>query len=188
MRTETKAMRMIRILYGKHGIEEDVVYHRAKMILSVYRDVVWAAKLTVDETRFGIRCTYGRDLDTALVYLSDFAPTEKRQKFEERVTCLFETKWMIDLIDTAMLKVYDYHTNGRLYHEILSKCYTSFIPYTETELLETLIMERSTFYEKKKEAVMLLGISLWGYAIPELRGLCETEASSLLPTYFQNTT
>ena len=32
-------------------------------------------------------------------------------------------------------------------------------------------MERSTFYDRKKEAIMLLGISIWGYAIPFFRGI-----------------
>lgn len=78
---------------------------------------------------------------------------------------------MIDLIDKAMSKVYDYYNNGQLYHEILSKSYLTAFRYTESELLEILNLERSTFYDRKKEAVMLLGIALWGYAIPVFRGI-----------------
>ena len=44
-------------------------------------------------------------------------------KFESRISALFENKWMVDLIDTGMAKIYDYHNNGRLYHEIISKSY-----------------------------------------------------------------
>lgn len=186
MRTETKTMKKIRLMYNQYGLQNDVVYHKAKKVLSVYRDVVWAANQGVDDMLFESRLTYGRDLDIALTYLSDFAPTEKQQEFEERVTCLFETKWLIDLIDKAMLKVCDYHTNGRLYHEILSDCYITFLPCSETELLTKLSMERSTFYEKKKEAVMLLGIALWGYAIPELKGMYEScnDTADNIPAYF----
>lgn len=35
-------------------------------------------------------------------------------------------------------------------------------------------MERSTFYDKKKEAVLVFGLSLWGNSIPKLRGFLRT--------------
>lgn len=95
---------------------------------------------------------------------------------------------MIDLIDKAMSKVYDYYNNGRLYHEILSKSYLTAFRYTESELLEILNLERSTFYDRKKEAVMLLGIALWGYAIPVFRGIFDVEGDeSEIPEFFTGT-
>lgn len=56
-----------------------------------------------------------------------------------------------------------------MYFEILSKCYLSKFKYTESEMLELLNMERSRFYDRKKESIMLFGISLWGSAIPKLK-------------------
>ena len=100
---------------------------------------------------------------------------------------LFENKWMVDLIDMAMGKIYDYPNNGKLYHEILSKSYLTAFRYTERELLELLNMERSTFYDRKREAVMLLGVSLWGYAIPQFKGIIQTDEFSkdaTIPDYF----
>ena len=131
---------------------------------------------------------YGDDLTDALVYLEEFAPDIERSEFEHRVSNLFENKWMIDLIDKAMSKVYDYYNNGRLYHEILSKSYLTAFRYTESELLEILNLERSTFYDRKKEAVMLLGIALWGYAIPVFRGIFDAEGDeSEIPEFFIST-
>ena len=93
---------------------------------------------------------------------------------------------MIDLIDKAMSKVYDYH-NGKLYHEILSKSYLTAFRYTESELLEIFGIERSTFYDRKKEAIMLLGIALWGYAIPAFRGIFDVEGDEdEIPEFFIN--
>ena len=49
-------------------------------------------------------------------------------------------------------------------------------------------LERSTFYDRKKEAVMLLGIALWGYAIPAFRGIFDVEGDeSEIPEFFANT-
>ena len=81
-----------------------------------------------------------------------------------------------------------YVDNGRLYHEILSKSYLTAFRYTESELLEILNLERSTFYDRKKEAVMLLGIALWGYAIPVFRGIFDVEGDeSEIPEFFTGT-
>jgi hypothetical protein len=78
---------------------------------------------------------------------------------------------MVDLIDTAMMRVYDYPINGRLYFGILSKYYLNAFKYTEEELLTEYHLERSTFYDRKREAVLLLGVALWGFAIPEVQRL-----------------
>lgn len=60
------------------------------------------------------------------------------------------------------MRVRDYPCNGNLYCEILSKCYLTCFKYREPELLEILNMERSTFYDKKKEAVLVFGLSSVG--------------------------
>ena len=36
-------------------------------------------------------------------------------------------------------------------------------------MLEILDMERSSYYDRKKEAILLFGLSLWGTAIPKLK-------------------
>lgn len=46
--------------------------------------------------------------------------------------------------------------------------------YRESEMLEVLNMERSTYYDRKKEAILLFGLSLWGTAIPKLKDFLES--------------
>ena len=170
--------------------KEDVL-RKSKILLQIYRDVVWAISEKARETQVNACNSFGQELGIALAYLNDFAPLEQQQEFESKVTCLFETKWMIDLVDNAMLKVYNYHTNGKIYFEIVSKSYLTACRYSESELLETLCMERSTFYEKKKEAIMLFGIALWGYAIPEMHGavaaqtMIDMDKPDFIPTFLR---
>jgi len=154
------------------ALSPEGVLHKATLMVQIYRDVVWMSARRADilkEESMAHLC--GRDLDAALAYLAEFAPAERRQDFEAKVSGLFETKWLIDLIDAAMARVHDYPDNGKMYYEILSKSYMSTFKYTEAELLEAFSMERSVFYERKREAAMLLGVALWGFVIPEINGL-----------------
>lgn len=108
-------------------------------------------------------------LDGALLYLEEFAPDVERERFEAKVKTLFETRWMIELVDTAMIRVKEFPYGGDQYFEILSKCYLTKWKYTESDMLDILNMERSRFYDRKKEAIYIFGLSLWGGAIPKLK-------------------
>ena len=58
---------------------------------------------------------------------------------------------------------------------------------SEMCIRDRLNMERSTFYDRKKEAVMLLGVSLWGYAIPYFKGIFQIEEVDMcgeIPDFF----
>lgn len=122
-----------------------------------------------DVFSFALSKTYG-----ALIYLENFAPDEARERFEERIRSLFETKWIIELVDMAMLKIREYPDKGALYCEIISKAYLNRFKYKESEMLEVLNMERSSYYDRKKEAILLFGLSLWGTAIPKLKDFLES--------------
>ena len=186
-RNNTKAIKSIKQMYQANNLDCDKVFHKSKLLLTIYRDVVWvsiqgANKFCEEATEY----YYSNELTDALEYLNSFAPDEERERFENRINSLFKTKWMIDLIDNALYKIYEYHNNGKLYHEILSKSYLTVCTYTEPELLEAFNMERSTFYDRKREAVLLFGVALWGYAIPQFKGIFETDTiNAETPDYFQ---
>ena len=183
MRKTTTSMHNIRQMCDNLNLKHETVLHKSKMLLSVYRDIVWISTRKADTLYEESSESYGCELSTALTYLSDFAPDEDRKAFESRVSGLFETKWMIGLIDAAMERVKAYHTGGKLYFEILSKCYLAEQFPSESEMLNLLNIERSVFYERKKEAVSLFGIAMWGFAIPELRGIFQDDNTDM-PVFF----
>jgi hypothetical protein len=128
-------------------------------------------------------------MEEALEYLANYAPEFEQERFSEKVKSLFETQWLIALIDNAMNKIYDYPDNGKLYHEILSKQYLTVYKYSEFEMLELLNLERSTYYDKKKEALELFAICLWGYTIPSMRGIFDPINDDIeIPNFFQSGT
>lgn len=167
----TKADKQIGMMYQGMGLDEEMIVHKSKLLLSIYRDVVWstmskASHLRADCVGFGTH-----NLNVALAYLSDFAPTEEKNIFEEKVRNIFESRWIVELIDTTMIKLYEYHQDGKLYYNILKSTYLSAFPVQEVELIELLSIDRSTYYRKKREAIKLFGVAMWGYSLPEYRNV-----------------
>ena len=154
-------------------LDEQNLYERSKLLLSIYRNVCWTACDRAAMLREEAEYCYGRELEAGLLYLNDFAPTVEREKFEETVKSLFQTKWLVELVDSAMVKMRDFPYSPQLYFDIVFKCYLSRFRYTEPELLETLRMERSTYYDRKKEAIKIFGLSLWGSALPQIKQALE---------------
>lgn len=97
-RNNTKAVKNIAKMYEQLGLAQDDIFHKTKLLLGIYRDVVWATLSDCNCVNEEIYY-YGDDLTDALVYLEEFAPDIERSEFERRVCNLFENKWMIDLID-----------------------------------------------------------------------------------------
>ena len=120
-----------------------------------------------------------QDADTGLIYLQSFAPDMDLQEFEERVCCVMENRMLVDVIDRALLRLKRYPDRGELYYEILTKQFIHRFNSTEKELLDELNMERSVFYDRKREAIFLLSLCLFGYAVPELQE--ELEMPRLYP-------
>jgi hypothetical protein len=153
------------------GLEQGIAFHRTKLLLSVYRDVVWASENRSDDMRREARCAFGGDFGQALAYFTEFASSEERDVFTDRLSFCTETMWMIDMIDRAAEKVQGYHKNGEMYYEIIFRCFLSERVCSETELLEQLRLSRTSYYAMRREAITLLSVALWGYALPQMRGV-----------------
>lgn len=165
---KTKMMKQIEGLYDQHNLEYLATYEKAKAVLSIYRNVVWSLKNTVDNMVCESMVTYGKDLDTALMYLSEFAPTHKKKDFEAKVNRLFETRWLIGVIDNALDKIADYPEHGEVYSKILYHYFLAKEKETDDGCMLITGLERTSYYLRKKEAISLMGIALWGYSLPTL--------------------
>ena len=160
----------ITTICNSKNIDEQGLYKKAKLLLEIYRDVCWHTVDSAEEVRedlFWERDYASQDIDSAILYLETFAPDEDKDKFTERINGLFEVKWMIDIVDAAMRKVRDFPLYGELFADMLSRCYLSRFYYSEGELFDEFNVERTTFYARKKEAIKVFGLALWGGPIEE---------------------
>lgn len=166
MLTESKAMKFIKVQCNILDLNPKALYEQSKTLLLFYQHVIWAVKSRAVDLRKEITGTYGMELNTALIYLSDLAPTATRSCFEAQVNHLFEDKWLIELADIALRLVNNYPLSGEEYTRLLQLRFMDGTPRTDTQVAEVLTLERSTYYERKKEAILLFGISLWGFFLP----------------------
>lgn len=158
---KTKMMKQIEGLYDQHNLEYLATYEKAKAVLSIYRNVVWSLKNTVDNMVCESMATYGKDLDTALMYLSEFAPTHKKKDFEAKVNRLFETRWLIGVIDNALDKIADYPEHGEVYSKILYHYFLAKEKETDDGCMLITGLERTSYYLRKRKQ-SLLWVLLFG--------------------------
>jgi hypothetical protein len=171
MAKETAALKKHKAKIASLGMDSDTAFHKSRLLLASYRDVTWAISERLEEIRDYAYETGAHDLDAGIRYLAEFAPDIEADRFAERVCCVCETRMYIDLIDRALVRLKEYPVYGGIYYEILDKQYISRFPLTEPEISELLNIERSVFYARKKEALYLFGVCLFGYTLPELHRL-----------------
>ena len=170
-RKDTRTLRNIHIICRVQKIDAEVLYNRSKFILSIYRDICWSVMGKAERIHNGIRSIFDSDFDSALIYQESFVINGVRKHFEEKIRSLFESRWMLELVDNAMIQIREYPCREELCFEILSKYYLSLFHYRKAETMECMELERSTYYDRKKEEVFLFGLSLWGNEIIMIKQL-----------------
>lgn len=166
MRAPTKAMQFIEAQAISIHLDPKEIYSKTKALLHLYQSVVWSVKNRADNLQREIAGTYGMQLNTALMYLSDLAPEKTKSGFEASVTMLFQSKWIIELLDLSLQYVQDYPLYGETYAQLLHLRFMDETQRNDAIVSELLALERSTYYDRKKEAIMLMGVSLWGFVVP----------------------
>lgn len=169
MRKESAAIRKWKAQLAAFGMDGDAVFQRSKLILQIYRDLVWVLNERAEELQDYAWELGGQDMDAGLCYLAGFAPDIDMQAFEEQVCSVMKSRMLVEVIGRALQRLKRYPDRGELYFEILTKQYIYRFNSTEKEMLDELNIERSVFYDRKREAIYLFSVCLFGYTIPELQ-------------------
>lgn len=165
-RQELRASSPIYVMCVSQGFSPDDLYKKARLLLSCYRHICWTSYGARHLSRDGSYVVTDDDIFKALHYLETYSPDESKPVFEKNLKILFNPKCLIDLVGSAMIQVKAFPDSGDLYFNILSKFYLDRFKYCESDLLSLLCIERSRYYDRKKEAVLIFGLALWGSVIP----------------------
>jgi hypothetical protein len=122
---------------------DDRCYHKAKLLLKLYRTVVWRVSSDLYEIQ-DRSVEWGSSRITDLIdYLDlDFDEHADKRNAADRLRSICETKDLVDIVDQALLKIRTYPGNGELYFKILTHQYINLYIMTEQELLTELCLER----------------------------------------------
>ena len=74
MRKESSTLQKCKRQMATLGFDSQLAYHRVKLILKIYRDVVWVLSERVEELHEYAWELGAQDADTGLIYLQSFAP------------------------------------------------------------------------------------------------------------------
>lgn len=159
----------IHVICRIRHVDEKALYVKAKKILKIYQSVGWMIGRWNDEIGYSDLRSCDIDFQYALAYLESFPPDVEQNSFLDEIGSIFETDWMLKLIKSVMQKVKEYPRYGDCYYELIQKKYFSKHRYTETEILEVMGLERSCYYDKHREAIMVFGIALWEMIIPQMK-------------------
>jgi len=174
MGSPSASLKNLLALCDAMSLDSDLLLLRAKALLRLYRSVASVVKektnLTVRESSvlYEGEGSFLEGIKAGLSYLADFEPESKRKDFEAKVSTLFETYWVIELMNQAIERVHGHFDNGNKYYYILYNGYFDKDKYSNDDLQDLMDVAHSTFHKYKREATLLFGIYLWGHGIPEL--------------------
>ena len=181
-RRKTLAMQEIEQSCISHNFDVNELLGKSRLLLKTYQSIHWTAiglkEIDADDSY----CFSTEEMKCALDYLNSFPSDEKPLILERRLRELFDPRWIVELVESSLVQVNAFPKKGPLYYEILQKMYCTSNVYTESDLLDILKLERSRFYELKKEAFLVFGLALWGTVLPKV--LAMIEAEPLLPYEF----
>ena len=100
------------------------------------------------------------------MYLSTFAPERVEEKFNNRVSNVMDSKLMLLIIYDACVRLKVYPEYGEIYHKIIYNYYIAEKKITDEACMRSVSLERTVYYQRKKEAIALVGVIIWGYTLP----------------------
>lgn len=92
MRKESTTIQKCNSRLTALGLNSDAAFHRSKLILKIYRDVVWVLSERAEELQETAWIMGEQDIESGLCYLENFAPDIELQAFEEKVCCLVQNQ------------------------------------------------------------------------------------------------
>lgn len=148
-------------------------FHKTKLLLSIYRTVVWRIESTLYEVQEVADIYGGKRISDLIDFLSleldEYDLIRDKREVEERLMCISETKQMIDIIDKALNHLKTHPKQGEIYHDIIAHSYINKEMMCDDAIMRKLNLTQSTYYRYKKKATEMMGIALWGFIIPPLK-------------------
>jgi hypothetical protein len=165
--TETIVNNLLDKIDRHKRIDSDT-YHNAKLLLKTYSSVVWENANNYQDAVCEHSEVYGTADYSGLEIMTQLGEEKKAKELKAKLMNVAENKIMIEAIERALLHLREYPYMGQLYYDIINKNFFVKYKYSEVEMVSSLAISRTTYYRRRKEAIHLFGVSLWGFIIPSI--------------------
>ena len=103
------------------------------------------------------------EMSSAVTRLEFFLSDARKDDYEREIEIIQQTAGILRIMDALRIRVNSFGKYGPEYVDILNTRYMNRFDYTNTEASEILRMGESTYYRKKKAAVILFGLAFLEY-------------------------
>ena len=103
------------------------------------------------------------EMSYAVTRLEVFVSDSRKDEYEREIESIQQIAGMLRIMDVLKYRVYGFGKYGPDYVDILNTRYMNRFDYTNAEASEMLGMGESTYYRKKKAAVILFGLAFLEY-------------------------
>lgn len=162
MASDSQQMEVIRSYCRANNLAEEETFYITKKLLEHYRNALWMTGGITGGANSILQCEGKEEVRQWYLDLERLTKVEMKSKsIDSMIFHVCRTDWVLRVIRCVMERVKEFYSWGDLYYRILDLAYFSKERMTDQEILETLDLERSTFYRRKREAILFFGVMLW---------------------------
>lgn len=162
MSENSQQMEMIRQYCKVHEIDEGDTFFVTKKLLEHYRNAIWMNGGVTGAENSIMKNEGKEEVRKWYLWLRNLTHEEfESTSIDSMIFHICRTDWILRVINVVLDRVKAFHNMGDTYYEILTREFFSKTIYTDDEIAEELSMGRSTFYRRKREAILLCGILIW---------------------------
>ena len=170
MKIEPAAVRNMMLAYGITIEQAGEIVKQSKIVLNAVRSMYWRTKFDAEDLKEEATGKLSIDIGAALLYLSDLAPLKEQKDYEQRIMRMFENQSIIGAFEKKLEAIRHYPDNGKLYHAILKSYYFDEHRCSDQDIFEELNLERTVYYQRKREAVLLFGLQIKAHGLASTNG------------------
>ena len=162
MANSSQQLELITQLCKARRLDVEDTFVIAKKLLENFRSAIWMQGGLSDAARSILMGERKREVKQWYINLKKLTREELRDaSINSAIFHIYRTDWILKAVDVVLEKVKEFYPSGEVYYNILAKAYFDEEDKKDLEVAEELALDRSTYYRRKKEAILLCGMLLW---------------------------
>lgn len=164
-RIESQSMQAIKRMCVEHHLNITDTYSIMKRLLELYRNAIGYRNSITGGANAILQAEGKEEVRQWYLNLEKLTREEIRAKsIDSMIFHVCRTDWILRVIKVVMDRVKMFPEFGDLYYDILQMAYFNKDKISDQDIMEQLDLERSTYYRRKKEAILLCGVLTWDEA------------------------